>query len=176
LIELLGQNDHLLRVRAAWALTVIGQPSLQPLLKLADGSDARLRVEAIRILGAIGQGRAVNPLTYALTDPDPRVAQRAANALGRVGDPRSFHALLTALRHPSPDVRHAVCGALGELHIADAIGPLNDLAKEDTSSTTWGASVAEAALRAIATISAARPTNATDGFDQVDALLKRYQQ
>src|SRR6185295_5432788 len=100
------------------------------------------------VLGVIGEGRALNQLFQALADPDARVAQRAATALGKIGDPRAFHPLLTALHHPAPDVRYAVCTALGHLHVADAMPPLEELAREDTSATSWGASVAEAALRA----------------------------
>jgi HEAT repeat protein len=96
-------------------------------------------------------------------------------ALGRIGDPRSFHPLQTALQHPSPDVRHAVCGALADLRIADADAALRKLAQEDSSRTTWGASVAEAALRAADAIAAARPAE-EHSFDQLRAVLRRHQE
>jgi len=174
LVRLLAHGDHDVRLRAAWALGVIGQPALRALLDLAEGDDPALRVEAIRVLGVIGEARALNQLFHALTDTNARVAQRAAVALGKIGDPRAFHPLLTALLHPSPDVRYAVCNALTHLHVADAISPLEKLAREDTSTTSWGASVAEAAARAAQSIASAHPTRLDNEFARVSALLHQY--
>jgi HEAT repeat protein len=176
LVRLLAHNDHDVRLRAAWALGVIGQPALRALLELAEGDNQALRVEAIRVLGVIGEARSLNQLFHALTDGDSRIAQRAAVALGKIGDPRAFHPLLTALRHPSPDVRYAVCNALMHLYISDAIAPLEQLAREDRSTTSWGASVADAALRAAQSIASARPTRADNEFARVSALLSQHQQ
>ena len=174
LINQLSHADRDVRMRAAWALGVIGQPALRPLLDLAEGDDITLRVEAIRVLGVIGEGRALNQLFHGLTDPDARVSQRAATALGKIGDPRAFHPLLTALHHPAPDVRYAVCNALGHLHVADAMAALEDLASTDTGTTSWGATVADAARRAKQEIAAARPRAADSEFAQLSALLKSH--
>ena len=57
LIKQLSHADRDVRMRAAWALGVIGQPALRPLLDLAEGDELTLRVEAIRVLGVIGEGR-----------------------------------------------------------------------------------------------------------------------
>ncbi|MBK9940347.1 MAG: HEAT repeat domain-containing protein [Kouleothrix sp.] len=173
LVQLLRHTDRDVRMRAAWSLGVIGHPALGPLLDLADGPDPTLRVEAIRVLGVIGEGRAINQLFHGLADPDPHVAHRAAAALGKIGDPRAFHPLLTALYHPSPDVRYAVCGALGHLHITGAIVALDELAATDQGRTSWDASVAQAARRAVQEIAAARPKQGDDEFERVSALLQR---
>lgn len=154
LIELLGHSHQSVRMRASWALGIIGLPALDRLLELAEGPQAQLRIEAIRVLGVIGEGRAVNPLIHALTDSDPRMAQRAAVALGKIGDPQAFHPLLTALRHPSPDVRYAVCGALANLGITAALEQLEQLARQDAGVTSWGAPVAPAAHMAVQALSA----------------------
>lgn len=174
LVAQLSHADRDVRMRTAWALGVIGQPALRPLLDLAEGDDITLRVEAIRVLGVIGEGRALNQLFHGLTDPDPRVAQRAATALGKIGDPRAFHPLLTALHHPAPDVRYAVCNALGHLHVADAVTGLEELAAGDTTATSWGASVADAAHRAAQEIASARPSEADSEFTHLSALLQRH--
>jgi len=174
LVQLLNHADRDIRMRAAWALGVIGHPALRPLLDLANGSDPALRVEAIRVLGVIGEGRAINQLFHGLTDPDPQIAHRSAAALGKIGDPRAFHPLLTALQHPSPDVRYTVCTALGHLHITDAIAPLENLAAQDASTTSWGASVADAARRAAQEIAAARSHPGDADFARVSELLQRH--
>jgi len=172
LIRQLSHADRDVRMRAAWALGVIGQPALRPLLDLAEGDDIVLRVEAIRVLGVIGEGRALNQLFHGLTDADPRVAQRSATALGKIGDPRAFHPLLTALHHPAPDVRYAVCNALGHLHVTDAVGALEDLAASDTGVTSWGASVADTARRAVQEIASARPREVDSEFAHLSELLQ----
>jgi HEAT repeat protein len=174
LVSQLSHTDRDVRMRAAWALGVIGQPALRPLLDLAEGDDLTLRVEAIRVLGVIGEGRALNQLFHGLADPDPRVAQRAATALGKIGDPRAFHPLLTALHHPAPDVRYAVCNALGHLHVVDAGAALQDLAATDTGATSWGASVADAARRAAQEIVSAQPREADNEFTQLSKLLQSH--
>ena len=175
LVKLLAHPERDVRMRAAWSLGVIGQPAVEPLLALADGPDSAARIEAIRVLGVIGEGRALNQLFHGLADSDPHVAHRAASALGKIGDPRAFHPLLTALYHPSPDVRYSVCSALAHLHVADAIRPLEELAEGDDGITTWGASVAEAARRAAQEVSSARPTQADTEFARISALLGRHQ-
>jgi HEAT repeat protein len=156
LIDLLGHAQHSVRMRASWALGIIGMPALDRLLELAEGPATQLRIEAIRVLGVIGEGRAVNPLIHALTDPDPRMAQRAAVALGKIGDPQAFHPLLTALHHPSPDVRYAVCGALANLRVSSAIEELERIAVHDPGVTSWGAPVGPAARMAVQALSASK--------------------
>ncbi len=173
LVKLLAHPERDVRMRAAWSLGVIGQPAVEPLLALADGPDSAARIEAIRVLGVIGEGRALNQLFHGLADSDPHVAHRAASALGKIGDPRAFHPLLTAMLHPSPDVRYAACSALGHLHIADAVAPLEALAASDTSHTSWGATVADAARRAAEEIAAARPRERDDTFERISALLQQ---
>lgn len=173
LIRLLAHPERDIRMRAAWSLGVIGHAAVEPLLALAESDQAGLRVEAIRVLGVIGEGRALNQLFHGLTDRDALVAHRAATALGKIGDPRAFHPLLTALQHPSPDVRYATCSALGNLHIPDAIPALEALIVNDTHTTSWGASVADAAQRAAQEI-AAHPREREDAFERVSALLQRH--
>ena len=172
LIALLRSGERDVRMRAALALGVIGQAALPALIDLADGQDAQLRVEAIRVLGVIGEARALNQLFQALTDPSPSVAQRAAIALGRIGDPRAFHPLLTATRHPSADVRYAVCNALALLHAEEAVPMLEQLAREDTTRTSWGASVAEVARRAAQEIDAGRPGATGSNLSGISLLLR----
>jgi HEAT repeat protein len=171
LVQLLIHPNHEVRMRAAWAIGVIGHAALPMLLDVAEGSDPTLRAEAVRVLGSIGEGRAISQLILALTDADVRIAQRAATALGKIGDVRAFHPLLTALGHPAADVRYAACTALGYLHVAAAAPYLAARARDDYDKTSWGASVADAARRAIAEIHAAQPTTraAEQRFDAVFA-------
>jgi HEAT repeat protein len=135
-----------------------------------------LRTEAIRVLGVIGEARTLNHLLSALTDPGADVASRAARAIGRIGDPRAFHPLITALRHPVPDVRYEACRALGDLRLTEAIPSLQEVAENDTGSTTWGAAVAEMARRAADDISRSpNPRSTMDAeFDRISKLLQQH--
>lgn len=54
-----------------------------------------MRVSALRALGKVGDGRAVEPLAALLDDPDMQVS--ATIALGRIGDERAIPALLDVL-------------------------------------------------------------------------------
>ena len=56
-----------------------------------------MRVEAIRVLGTIGEARSLNQLLVGLTDEDPHIAARSARAIGKICDPRAYHALVTTL-------------------------------------------------------------------------------
>jgi HEAT repeat protein len=133
-------------------------------------------VEAIRVLGVIGEARALNQLIAALADSDPQIAARAARAIGKVGDVRAFHPLLTALHHPTPDVRYEACRSLVDLRLPDAIPALRELASTDTGRTAWGASVADAANRAADEIAQASDAGAShEEFERISALLQEHQ-
>ncbi len=174
LIALLSHTAPEVRMRAAWALGVMGTPALPALITLAESDDQRLRIEAIRILGVVGEGRALKQLLVGLTDPDARVAARAARAIGKVGDPRAFHALLTTLQHPVPDVRYEACRALADLHMPDAAPLLLKLTESDTSHTTWGASVAEVARMAAEEVLASAVNPLDEEFERINRLLRQH--
>lgn len=176
LIDLLASPEQELRKRAAWVLGVIGAPALAELLHLADGDDAHLRIEAIRVLGVVGEARALNQILLGLTDSDPHVAARSARALGKIGDPRAYHPLVTALHHPAPDVRYEACRALVDLRVADGVAALRELAAEDSSVTSWGATVSDGARRAIAELESALAAPARDtDFSRISQILRRQQ-
>lgn len=176
LTALLAAPGSETRKRAAWVLGVIGAPALPALLRMAEGEDEQLRIEAIRVLGVVGEARALNQLFVGLADPSARVAARAARAIGKIGDPRAYHALLTALHHPEPDVRYEACRALVDLRVLDAAAALRERAAADTSTTSWGAPVAEAAARAAAELESAASAPPHDAdFERASQLLRAQQ-
>lgn len=174
LIHLLTHGIADVRMRAAWALGVMGAPALTALLELAEGEDERLRIEAIRILGVVGEARALKQLLLAMADPSPHVAARAARAIGKIGDPRAYHALLTTLQHPVADVRFEACRALADLHVPESAPYLLELAERDTEKTTWGASVADMARRAAAESTMNVPTSLDEEFERVSRLIHKH--
>ncbi len=92
--------------------------------------NSQVRGNAARVLGEIGDPRAVEPLIDALMEGV--VDDLAASALGEIGDPRAVETLLTLLEHESAGMRGAAASALGEIGDPRAVDPLiNALGSED---------------------------------------------
>lgn len=66
-----------------WALRSIGEPSVEPLLAALKDTNPLVRERAARILGAIGDKRAVDPLRQAQADEIASVRQAVKQALQR---------------------------------------------------------------------------------------------
>jgi len=75
----------------------------------------RLRCEAARKLGTIGDARAVEPLVAALKDRDRGLRVCAASALGAIKDPRAAAPLIVALNDKDEYVRLSAAKALDGL-------------------------------------------------------------
>ncbi len=88
--------------------------------------DERVRTEAARALGDIGDTRAVRPLVAALRDAEAPVREEAARALGRLKDPSAAGALAAALADDAWRVRDAAATALRALGSRDAVPPLRE--------------------------------------------------
>jgi len=76
-------------------------------------SDRRVRAQAVRALGRIGDSAALPELTRALEDPQETVRQEAAFALGLIGGDVALQSLTAAADDRSPWVRAAIADALG---------------------------------------------------------------
>jgi HEAT repeat protein len=147
------------------------------MVKLVESDNKRLRTEAIRVLGVIGEARTLNHLMAALTDPNTEIASRAARAIGKIGDTRAYHALLTALHHPNPDVRYEACRALADLRLSEAAPYLREVTENDTQQTSWGVPVADMARRAADDISHNTGKITMDAeFARISKLLQQHAQ
>ena len=83
---------------------------------LAGHPDPEVRVEAVRVLGAIvPDGETSSVCLAAMDDPEWPVRALAAWSLGRVGDERAIARLARAMGDPAYWVRHHVAAALGAL-------------------------------------------------------------
>jgi hypothetical protein len=76
-------------------------------LRLSSDSDAEVRAESARLLGALGGADAVDAVTRMLGDPDETVRAYAALALGRTGQWAAGPALGACLGDPAWQVRRA---------------------------------------------------------------------
>jgi len=111
-----------------WA-SLAGEVGIRLLLSRLD--DEQEGTHAARVLGQLGDPRAVEPLIIALQDEHPSVREAVASVLGEIGDPRAVEPLIIALQDEHPSVREAVASALGEIGDPRAVGPLHITLRED---------------------------------------------
>lgn len=106
----------------------VAEPSFAPAAqKLSRDEDARIRVAAARLLGAIGDAPAAQRLIDLLRDSESRVRAAAANALGRMQYWAAGSLLSDCLRDPAWRVRKEAglalraIGAPGTLYLRRAL-------------------------------------------------------
>ncbi|MHA1578780.1 MAG: HEAT repeat domain-containing protein [Candidatus Freyarchaeota archaeon] len=110
----------------------------------------KIRFDAARALGEMGDLRAVEPLMEAVKDENRDVRWAAARALGELKDLRAVEPLIQALKDEGSDVRKAAIWALGELGDVGAVELLIEVLRNDI----WGLRLE--AARALAKIGDAR--------------------
>lgn len=144
-----------------WALFAFGamrqfaRPASGVLRKATNDSAARVRIEAVRVLHAIGEGldSEIEILVAGMSDADPLVQLRSVLYLTEF-DSRSVEiatpALISALSHSEPEIRQYAAQALGRLVpipqvVATAVGALlldeNPQVREEAGNvlnSAWG--------------------------------------
>jgi HEAT repeat protein len=123
LISLLCDEDRFVKSRAAYALGLIGEPAVEPLIFALREGDGNLRWGAAIALGKIRDPRAIDPLIRALADKYENVRAESAKSLAAIGKP-ALGQLVRFLQNSDRSVRIEVVTALGELKDTDAIQPL----------------------------------------------------
>jgi HEAT repeat protein len=135
LVAILDEDgDELARQAVAGALLKIGEPAVIPLIAALKKKPAR--GIAARVLGAIGDPRAVDPLIAVLRDNVFWQRQVTAEALGEIGDPRAVDPLIALLKDEHQQVRQAAADALvkvGESGVDRLIAELQDQDKNVNS-------------------------------------------
>jgi HEAT repeat protein len=115
---------------AARALTAAGAEAVEPLIDALSRNEVEARSNAAWALGAIGDRRAVLPLTETLQrDADETTREQAAWALGAIGDGGAVDGLSAALSDASGEVREQAAWALGAIGDARAAAPLGGALK-----------------------------------------------
>src|ERR1051325_8028599 len=127
---------------AARALTSAGGEAVEPLVGALSRKESEARTNAAWALGAIGDRRAVSPLTETLRrDADEGVREQAAWALGAIGDHGATDALSAALNDSSPRVREQAAwaeGAIGDRGAVDSlVAALKDASGDVREQAAW---------------------------------------
>jgi HEAT repeat protein len=105
----------MLSKEAIKALTIIGQPAVEPLIKSLRDKNSIVRKNAAEALGELGDKRASDSLITALEDDDGTVRQYAAEALGKIGDNRALKPLTAALRDRKSKVQEGAREAIEKI-------------------------------------------------------------
>ncbi len=98
----LGDTDADVRLAAAEALVRIGPPGVERICRHFGQVRGAARQTAARVLGWLGDRRAVETLCTFLHDPDPGVRSAVVNALGSLPARSALPALRKRLRHWGP--------------------------------------------------------------------------
>ena len=106
-----------------------GKDAIQGYAHTLTLDDERVREEAVRALGTLGDKRGVPILMKALHDKSRQVREEAAKSLGKIRDPTVIPPLMETLKDPQRNVREAAVQALaacGEVAIDSLISILAD--------------------------------------------------
>lgn len=117
LMQALQHGDSDMQSKASAALIKIGEPAVEPLILALKDINPKVRWFAVCDLGSIGDARAVEPLSNAITtDPDRDVRWHAVDALGEIGDVRAIGPLRQSLKDEDSYVLEAARGALEKIN------------------------------------------------------------
>ena len=123
LLTALRDPKYQVQMQVIGALGQIRDPRiLEPLLELFPQTAHTHAVG--RVLGWLGDDRAVEPMLDALSADTPLMRSSAADALGHLGDKRAIDPLIEALKDENKYVRQAAAIALGNLGSSQAVEPL----------------------------------------------------
>jgi HEAT repeat protein len=122
LVAELRRGDEQATSAVAEALIKFGRAASGALIALLDENEvAAARVWAARILTAVKDGDAVEPLIARLRDRHDRLRAHSAEALGAIADQRALLPLMhVALRDPAPLVRREAAVAAAQIAGAEA--------------------------------------------------------
>lgn len=136
LVELLGSPDMELRQVAFWALLKIGTPAIESLIMVVQHEyeidQVAISESAVRLLGNLGDERAVQPLVDALNAQHWSVRDAAMAALLKLGKP-AIPTIVDRLNSPSDDVRWRLAHVLEQLGwepTQDELGAIYWIARE----------------------------------------------
>ncbi|WP_440951842.1 HEAT repeat domain-containing protein [Methanococcoides sp. FTZ1] len=140
LIELLADENDEVRRAAEIALCDVGEPAVEPLVEAIYAPNANWAVlsNGMRVLGTIGDERAVGPLIGMLGGED---AVDAAAALGSIGEP-AVEPLIDVLADDDPHVRAWAARALGKTDDPRAVEPLVELLNDEDENVRSNAAMA----------------------------------
>ncbi|MGH2740285.1 MAG: HEAT repeat domain-containing protein [Actinomycetota bacterium] len=124
LVKALHDRSENVRLRAAAALSELGELAIDAVVPEIQSSNRAVREAAVYALSGARSQRAIDPLSQALGDPDSLVRREAARGLMRLADPSASEQLAGALDDGDEVVRRVAAFGLAELGDGRAVEPL----------------------------------------------------
>ncbi|KAF5065579.1 HEAT repeat [anaerobic digester metagenome] len=136
LIESFNNKSKLKRDQYVEVLCQIGEDAVKPLINALNDEKYQeeylIKIGCIKVLGLIGDKRAVESLILTLDDYDSYVRSSSAKALGLIGDKRAVEPLIESLEEDiNTVVRITSVSALGKLGASNAINTIIDTLDDD---------------------------------------------
>ncbi|MBZ9570720.1 HEAT repeat domain-containing protein [Methanobrevibacter sp. TMH8] len=143
LIQDLNDDDEFVQEEAFGLLEIRSEESLEPLIEVLStkGTTKNVKEFSARLLGVIGDEKAIDPLIATLRDNNKLVRREASTALSRMGD-NAVEPLINILDDDDWRVRGAAAWALGKIGDKRAIEPLKNLLDDESGFVRTGAKFA----------------------------------
>ncbi|MEA4957688.1 hypothetical protein SDC9_24006 [bioreactor metagenome] len=143
LIQDLNNDDEFVKEEAFGTLEFRSEESLDPLIEVLStkGINKNIKMSSAKLLGIIGDEKAIDPLIATLRDNNKLVRREASTSLSRMGD-KALDPLLSILKDDDWRVRGASAWALGKIGDKKAIAPLKSLLEDDSGFVRSGAKFA----------------------------------
>ncbi|KZX15355.1 HEAT repeat domain-containing protein [Methanobrevibacter filiformis] len=139
LIDDLGNSDEFVQEEAIADLELRSDESTDYLIEaLTIKKSKDIKIGVAKVLGFIGDSKAIDPLIATLKDPNKLVRREASTALSRMGD-SAVEPLINILDSDDWKIRGAAAWALGNLKDLRAIEPLEKLLKDESGFVKAGA-------------------------------------
>ncbi|MDA8132222.1 MAG: HEAT repeat domain-containing protein [Elusimicrobia bacterium] len=130
LIGFLGSDESELRGAAERALEDMGGDAVPAILRAAERSGPAAMLWEIKVLGVIGDKRAVDFLVKSLRNPEEQIREKAVQALGRIAEPSTYKPVSALLGDPGIYVRTKALRALVQIDRDKAFGAALEMMKD----------------------------------------------
>lgn len=140
LIESLKSDDEFIREESCAILEARSNESVEPLINALNSkkSNKQIKIYSAKILGIIGNDKAIDPLISALKDNNKFVRREASTALSKMGN-KVVDPLIAILKDDDWKVRGAAAWALGNIGDKKAETPLKNLLDDESGFVKTGA-------------------------------------
>ena len=140
LIEDLKNDDELIQEQACGILEMRADESFKYLVEALNNKQSHklIKINSAKILGFIGNEKAIDPLIATLKDGNKLVRREASTALARIGD-KAVDSMLKILNDDDWRVRGAAAWILGSIKNKIAIEPLQNLLNDESGFVKSGA-------------------------------------
>lgn len=143
LIQDLNDEDEFVQEEAFGLLEIRAEESLEPLIETlsTEGINKNVKQSSARLLGIIGNEKAIDCLINNLRDSNKLVRREASTALSKMGD-KAVEPLINILNDDDWRVKGAAAWALGKIGDKRALDPIKPLLDDKNGFVRSGAKFA----------------------------------